>query len=117
MMMLKVALAVCLLAAVASASPHYVQGTLDFPSIPAVNILTGAVSFYDLTLTNTDGSSVPQGVPVMCGATGDMLSATWFHAWMSATNEVTVRMFNGGTSAANPPSMDYSCTMDWFYQE
>jgi hypothetical protein len=43
-----------------------------------------------------------------------MLAGTWFHASMTATNVVQIRMFNGGTSAANPPSMYYRCALNYY---
>jgi hypothetical protein len=69
--------------------------TLDFAS-------TAAGSSSDLTITVTgaaDGDPVAVGVP-----NGSMSSNTAFHAWVSASNTVTVRFMNATGSAVDPAS-------------
>ncbi len=113
MSIIKFAIAICLLAAVAKATPHFVQGELDYPSIPAGTILSPAIPFYDLTLTSVDGST-PVGYPVECGASGVMPSAVWYQPTIVDTNVVQIRVFNGGTSAANLPEMTFRCMLNYY---
>jgi hypothetical protein len=106
---MKIAFAIVVLCAAfmaATATPHFAEDTLDFPSVPAGE-------FYDLDITNTDGS-VPMGCPVECGHTAVNTAGTIFTAFMSDTNVITVRMFNLGTSATNPPSQTFKCAMNYY---
>jgi hypothetical protein len=69
--------------------------TLDFAS-------TAAGSSSDLTITVTgaaDGDPVAVGVP-----NGSISSNTAFHAWVSASNTVTVRFMNATGGAVDPAS-------------
>ncbi len=86
------------------ATPHLATDTLDFPSVPVGE-------FYDLTITNSDGTIEP-GAPVNCGHTSPTNAGCIFYFQVTDTNEITVRMFNLGTSAANPPSQRFDCVTD-----
>jgi hypothetical protein len=105
---MKIAIALVVLCAFAfaavKATPHVTTDTLDFPSVPVGE-------FYDLEITNTDGTVEP-GWPVNCGHTSPAGSGCIFDYQVVDTNTINVRMFNLGTSAANPPSQSFTCVVD-----
>lgn len=71
------------------------SATLDFPS-------TNGSNKSDLTITVTgaaEGDVVSLGVP-----NGSVLDHSCYTAWVSATNQVTVRFSNYGTGALDPAS-------------
>ena len=75
------------------------EASLNFPS-------TSAQSSSDLTMT-VSGAAV--GNSVILNITSGTTS--YYTAWVSATNTVTVRLNNYGSSAVDPAAQNFTATV------
>ena len=80
------------------------EDDLDFPSI-------AAGSFADLQISSTQSGFGP-GYPVQCGPNGGICASCTYCAFSEQSGQVTVRMFNHGSSSVNPASQHWRCQID-----